>query len=76
MTMKRETKFEAKLTLDSKNGMSNFVGFDACTGTFEICTLMCCFCQQHIKFQLKKYRRIISHDTENDRDFEETLTFI
>ena len=32
--------------------------------SLKICTLMCYFCQQHIKFQPKKYRRIISHDTE------------
>ena len=30
--------------------------------SLEICTLMCYFCQ-HIKFQLEKYRRLISHDT-------------
>ena len=27
-------------------------------------TLMCSFCPNYIKFQLKKYRRVISHDTE------------
>ena len=27
-------------------------------------TLMCSFCQNNIKFQPKKYRRVISHDTE------------
>ena len=32
--------------------------------SLEICTLMCYFCQYHIKFQPKKYRRIISHYTE------------
>ena len=28
------------------------------------CTLMGSFCPNHIKFQLVKYRRVISHDTE------------
>ena len=32
--------------------------------SLKIYTLMCYFCQQHIKFQLKRYRRIISPDTE------------
>ena len=27
-------------------------------------TMMCYFCQQHIKFQLKKYIRFISYDTQ------------
>ena len=27
-------------------------------------TLMCSFCQNNLKFQLKKYSRVISHDTE------------
>ena len=31
--------------------------------SLKICTLTCFFCQQHKKFQLNKYRRIISHDT-------------
>ena len=30
------------------------------------CTLMYYFCQWHAKFQLKKHRRIISHDTEKN----------
>ena len=30
----------------------------------KICTLMGSFCQYHIKFQVKKFRRITSYDTE------------
>ena len=30
----------------------------------KFCTLMGSFCKNHIKFQLKKYRRVFSHDTE------------
>ena len=33
-------------------------------GCLKFCTLMGSFSPNHIKFQLKKYRRIISHDTE------------
>ena len=32
--------------------------------SLKFCTLMDSFCQNHIKFQVKKYRRVISHDTE------------
>ena len=59
MKLKFNAKCEEKMTLGSKNDMRNLVNFNA-----SICTLMCCFCQEHIKFQLKKHRRIISHDTE------------
>ena len=31
----------------------------------KFCTLMGSFCPNHIKFQLRKYRRVISHDTED-----------
>ena len=31
----------------------------------KVCTLTWYFCQEHVKFQLKKYRKIISHDTED-----------
>ena len=30
----------------------------------KFCTLMGSFCKNHLKFQLKKYRRVISHDIE------------
>ena len=30
----------------------------------KFCTLMSSFCKNHIEFQLKKYRRVISHDIE------------
>ena len=59
MKLKFNAKCEEKMTLGSKNDMRNLVNFNA-----SICTLMCYFCQEHIKFQLKKHRGIISHDTE------------
>ena len=43
--------------------------------TLKICTLICCLCQKHMAFQLKKYRRIIFHDTEKNPNFEKKLTF-
>ena len=32
--------------------------------SLTFCALVCSFCKNHIKFLLKKYRRLISHDTE------------
>ena len=32
--------------------------------SLKICILMCNFCHKHVKFQIKKYSRIISYDTE------------
>ena len=67
-------KFEKKkLALGSKNDMRNLVNFNVTSTKSE--SLMCYFSQQHIKFQLKKYRRIISHDTGKDPHFKERLTF-
>ena len=40
----------------------------------KFCTLMGSFCPNHVHFQLKKYRRVISHDTEKWCKFEKTLT--
>ena len=31
----------------------------------QICTLIGCFCWRYIKFQLKKYRGVMPHDTED-----------
>ena len=68
MTLTSDAKFEGKLTLGSKNDMR-------AVANLKNCTLMCYFCQWHAKFQLKKHRRIISHDTEKIPNFEEKLTF-
>ena len=61
MTLKSDVKFEEKLTLDSKNDMRNLVDFNVSSGKsehlhFDVLLLS--------KFQLRNYRRIISHDTE------------
>ena len=42
----------------------NLVKFHVSNRKYEICTLMALFCPNHMKFQLKKYGRVISHDTE------------
>ena len=43
--------------------------------SLKVCTIMCSFGQQHIKFQPKKYRRVISYDTKTYPGFEDKLTF-
>ena len=64
MTLKSDAKFEGKLTLGSKNDMRNLMNFNASSGKSGNLHFDVLFCQQHIKFQPKKYRRMISHDTE------------
>ena len=46
----------------NKYQSTNLVKYHVSSRNF--CTVMCSFCRNHIKFQLKKYRRVISHDTE------------
>ena len=63
MTLKSDAKFQENLTLGSKNDMRNLVDFNASRGKSENLHFDVLFCQQHINFQLKKYRRAICHDT-------------
>ena len=65
MRVKSDAKFEEKLALAFKNDMMNLVNFNASSGKsenlhFEVLLLSIVY----IKFQLKKCRRVISHDTE------------
>ena len=60
-----DAKFEEKLALDFKNDMTNLVNFNASSDKsenlhFDVLLLSIAY----IKFQLKKHRRVISHDTE------------
>ena len=64
MTVESDAKFEEKLALGFKNDM-NLVNFNASTGKpenlhFDVLLLSIAY----IKCQLKKRRRVISHDTE------------
>ena len=56
-------KFKEKLTLGSKNDMRKSVNFNVSSGKSDNLHFGVIVFQYHIKFQLKKYRRIISHDT-------------
>ena len=65
MTVESDAKFEEKLALGLKNDMTNLVNFNASSGKsknlhFDVLLLSIA----NIKFQLKKRRRVISHDTE------------
>ena len=65
MTVESDAKFEEKLALGFKNDMMNLVNFNASSGKsenfhFDVLLLSIAY----IKFQLKKCRRVISHDTE------------
>ena len=64
MTLKSDEKFKEKLTLGSENDMRNLLNFNASDGKSENFHFDVLLCQQHIKFQLKKYRGIISHNAE------------
>ena len=70
-----DVKFEEKLTFGSKNDMRISVNFNASSGKSGNLHLMYYFCQWYIKFQPKKYRRIISHDTEKRSKPGKKLTF-
>ena len=65
MRVESGVKFEEKLALGFKNNMANLVNFNASSGKsenlhFDVLLLSIAY----IKFQLKKHRRVISHDTE------------
>ena len=64
MTLKSDAKFKEKLTCGFKYDMRNLVKFHATTQKSEIFTSMGLFCPKYIEFELKKYRGVIFHDTE------------
>ena len=65
MTVESDTKFEEKLAPGFKNDMKNLVNFNVSSGKFENLHFdVLCLSIAYIKFQLKKCRRVISHDTE------------
>ena len=64
MTLKSDAKFEEKLTCSSKNDLRNLVNFHATIQKSENFTLMDHFCPKYMRFELKNYRGVIFHDTE------------
>ena len=53
--------------------VQNFRLLTAHVKFYQICTFIGSFCWKYIKFQPKKYRGVMSHDTEDDATFEEKL---
>ena len=64
MTWKNDAKFKEKLTCGSKYDIRNLVNFHPATQKSENFTLMDYFCPKYMRFELKKYRGFIFHDTE------------
>ena len=64
MTLKSDAKSKEKLTCGFKYDMSNLVSFHLTTQKSINLTSMGYFCPRYIRFELKKYRVVIFHDTE------------
>ena len=64
MTLKSDTKFEEKLTLGSKNDTGDLVTFHPTIQKSKNFTSMDYFCPKYMRFEVKKYRGVIFHDTE------------
>ena len=64
MTLKSDAKFKEKLTCGFKYDIRNLVNFHTTTQKSENFTSMGSFCPRYIRFELKKYRRVIFHDNE------------
>ena len=65
MKVKRDKKFGEELTHRLKIGITNLTNFDPSTQKFsKIFILMGSFWTKYVLFELKKYREIIFHETE------------
>ena len=64
MTLKGVAKFKQKLTCGLKNDIRNLVNFYARVKSQKIGTLIGSVCPKHTNIQMKKYRRIMSHETD------------
>ena len=62
MTMKVDAIFKEKVTGGLKNDTRNLPNFHVSSRKSENLHFNS-FCRKHIKFQMKKYRRVMSHDT-------------
>ena len=64
MTLKSDENFFKKLTCGFKYDMRNLVNFHPITQKYESFNLMGCFCPKYERFELRKCRGVIFHDTE------------
>ena len=64
MILNSDSKFEEKLISHFRND-KNLVNFDPSTqNVSKICTLIGFYCAKCLMFDLKRYRGVIFHDTE------------
>ena len=64
MTLKSYAKFKENLTCSFIYNMRNFVKFHPTTQKSVNFTSMSYFCLKYVRFELKIYRGVIFHDTE------------
>ena len=64
MTLRGDAKFKGKLTRGLKNDIINLVNFHASSHKSENFHFDELVLQKHIKFKMKKYRRVMLHDSE------------
>ena len=64
MKLKRDTKLGEELTCCFKIGKRNFTNFNLSTQVSKIFTLIGSFWANYVLFELKKYRGVIFHETE------------
>ena len=75
MKLKRDRKFGEKSTCPFKIGITNLTNFDVNTRKSQkIFILMGSFWANYIFFELKKYKEVIFHETEEDPKFGEKST--
>ena len=64
VTLKSGAKFKEKLTCGFKCDMKNLLNFNLTTQKPETVTSIGSFYPKYIEFELKKYRGVIFHETE------------
>ena len=64
MTLKSDAKFKEKMTCGFKYDVRNLMNFHPTTQKSESFTSMGYFFPKYMGFEIKKYRGVIFHDTE------------
>ena len=64
MTLRSDAKFKEALICGFKYEMRNLVNFHPTTQKSKNFTLMVYFSPKYMRFELKKYRGVFFHDTE------------
>ena len=64
MELKNDAKFQEKLTCSFKYDIKDLVNFPPTTQKSKSFTSLDYFCSKYLRFELKKYRWVIFHHTE------------